>query len=261
MIKLFRKTRNDLMEKNKTGQYFKYAIGEIVLVVIGILIALSINNWNEDQKKRKSERLLLSSIQSDIIQDTLDLGFNRSTHQSALESEILLLKVLNKDPNVKADSINYLNALSVQLLVYPHTSSFDNLTNNNPDLITNKKLKQKIDRHYDFFYTSLTEAENNQQEYNFYAKLLPYFKKYFIPSGEKIKIRQSANESKEFYDYTYNRNSLKPFDISAMQNDREFVVELSEIIFLRSVMISLYDEAFYRIKALDKDIEIELNKK
>ncbi len=40
------------MEQNKTGKYFKYAIGEIVLVVIGILIAISINNWNEHRKER-----------------------------------------------------------------------------------------------------------------------------------------------------------------------------------------------------------------
>lgn len=50
MIKFFRKIRYDLMEKNKTGKYLKYAIGEILLVVIGILIALSINNWNEQKK-------------------------------------------------------------------------------------------------------------------------------------------------------------------------------------------------------------------
>ena len=47
MIKFFRKIRYDLMEKNKTGKYIKYAIGEIILVVIGILIALSVNNWNK----------------------------------------------------------------------------------------------------------------------------------------------------------------------------------------------------------------------
>jgi hypothetical protein len=49
MTKLFRRIRNDLMEKNKTGKYFNYAVGEIILVVIGVLIALSINNWNENQ--------------------------------------------------------------------------------------------------------------------------------------------------------------------------------------------------------------------
>ena len=53
MIKFFRRIRFDLMEKNKTGKYFKYAIGEIVLVVIGILIALQINNWNEQRKINK----------------------------------------------------------------------------------------------------------------------------------------------------------------------------------------------------------------
>ena len=51
MIKFFRKIRYDLIGENKTGKYLKYAIGEIVLVVIGILIALSINNWNENRKR------------------------------------------------------------------------------------------------------------------------------------------------------------------------------------------------------------------
>jgi hypothetical protein len=50
------------MEKNKTGTYFKYAIGEIVLVVIGILIALSINNWNENRKNSIEENEILSSL-------------------------------------------------------------------------------------------------------------------------------------------------------------------------------------------------------
>jgi hypothetical protein len=58
MIKLFRKIRYDLMAKHKTGKYFKYAIGEIILVVIGILIALSINNWNETQKEKHNESVL-----------------------------------------------------------------------------------------------------------------------------------------------------------------------------------------------------------
>ena len=53
MIKFFRKIRQNLLMENKTGKYFKYAIGEIVLVVIGILIALQINNWNENQKDHK----------------------------------------------------------------------------------------------------------------------------------------------------------------------------------------------------------------
>jgi len=52
--------------ENKTGKYLKYAIGEIVLVVIGILIALQINNWNENQKKAEQEHFILEKLKFDI---------------------------------------------------------------------------------------------------------------------------------------------------------------------------------------------------
>ncbi|MBU2929583.1 DUF6090 family protein [Winogradskyella psychrotolerans] len=57
------------MEKNKTGKYFKYAIGEIILVVIGILIALQINNWNDNRKEEKSELLILKTLQKDFTEN------------------------------------------------------------------------------------------------------------------------------------------------------------------------------------------------
>ena len=67
MIKFFRKIRQNLLMENKTGKYFKYAIGEIVLVVIGILIALSINNWNQTLKNRKAEKQILESLHNEFL--------------------------------------------------------------------------------------------------------------------------------------------------------------------------------------------------
>ena len=69
MIKFFRKIRFDLIEKNKTGKYLKYAIGEIILVVIGILIALSINNWNETKKQEQRAIIYANKIINDIETD------------------------------------------------------------------------------------------------------------------------------------------------------------------------------------------------
>jgi hypothetical protein len=66
MIKFFRKIRQSLLSENKFSRYLIYAIGEIVLVVIGILIALSINNNNEDKKARKQEIKYLKNLQIDI---------------------------------------------------------------------------------------------------------------------------------------------------------------------------------------------------
>ncbi|NNL82776.1 MAG: hypothetical protein HKP28_05265, partial [Winogradskyella sp.] len=55
MIKFIRQIRYNLISENKTGKYFKYAIGEIILVVIGILIALQINNWNIENSNSAQE--------------------------------------------------------------------------------------------------------------------------------------------------------------------------------------------------------------
>ncbi len=84
MTKFFRKIRYNLMDKNpspskatagsKTGKYLKYAIGEIILVVFGILIALQINNWNENRKKEKLKDSYKVSLINDLSKDTLMLG-------------------------------------------------------------------------------------------------------------------------------------------------------------------------------------------
>ncbi len=93
MIKFFRKIRYDLLEKNKTGKYFKYAIGEIVLVVIGILIALQINNWNESKKSIKRAEHLLTQVHK-------ELAFNINKANSVIEGyrrkDTLIYNVLHK---------------------------------------------------------------------------------------------------------------------------------------------------------------------
>ena len=68
-MKIFRKIRFDLMEKNKTGNYIKYAIGEIILVVLGILIALQINNWNQTKKDNDALKAHLGKIRSHTLTD------------------------------------------------------------------------------------------------------------------------------------------------------------------------------------------------
>ncbi len=69
MIKFFRRIRYDLVEKSKAGRYFRYAIGEIILVVIGILIALQINNWNTDRKNDAIKRMYYAQIIQDLEKD------------------------------------------------------------------------------------------------------------------------------------------------------------------------------------------------
>ncbi len=91
MIKFFRKIRYNLMSENKTGKYLKYAIGEIVLVVVGILIALSINNWNENRKLKHTQINILKGIYSDLKKDTIDINANIKILRRSIKADSLLL--------------------------------------------------------------------------------------------------------------------------------------------------------------------------
>jgi len=67
MIKFFKNIRKNLLAEGKTSKYLKYAIGEIILVVIGILIALQINNWNENRKANIEEQRILETLYENLI--------------------------------------------------------------------------------------------------------------------------------------------------------------------------------------------------
>ena len=73
MIKLFRKIRQKMLTENKFSKYLLYAVGEIILVVIGILIALSINNWNENRKESNLELEILSDLYNNISNNKIKI--------------------------------------------------------------------------------------------------------------------------------------------------------------------------------------------
>jgi len=97
MIKFFRKIRQELMETGKTGKYLKYAISEIVLVVIGILIALSLNNWNQKQIEKKQMSSFLLSVKEDLKKDTLFFGQNIKFFDELVDQKKSLLTISNFD--------------------------------------------------------------------------------------------------------------------------------------------------------------------
>jgi len=70
MIKFFNKIRKQLLDENKTGRYFKYAIGEIILVMIGILLALQVNNWNQNRQLQKEEVMVLKNFYQEFSENS-----------------------------------------------------------------------------------------------------------------------------------------------------------------------------------------------
>ncbi|WP_298536120.1 DUF6090 family protein [uncultured Algibacter sp.] len=125
MIKFFRIIRKQLLSEGKTSKYLKYAIGEIVLVVIGILLALQINNWNENRKKQKLKDVYINALVHDLKQDTLDLGLSIRR----MKSDLKVLKQFNlriSKKNATIDTLKHIARFEYSPYFYP-----DNSVNNN----------------------------------------------------------------------------------------------------------------------------------
>jgi hypothetical protein len=104
MTKFFRKIRQNLLMENKTGKYFKYAIGEIVLVVIGILIALQINQWNENRKENNALKTLTENLNNEFQKNLKELEIDLSRVKNAITASNTLLSYTGLK-NVEVDNI------------------------------------------------------------------------------------------------------------------------------------------------------------
>ena len=93
MIKFFRHLRKSLLMENKTSKYFKYAIGEIILVVIGILIALQINNWNEKRITKEENSVILKNLNKEFSENLIQLDSSINSFNDVIEGLNRLLKL------------------------------------------------------------------------------------------------------------------------------------------------------------------------
>ncbi|MBT8276824.1 MAG: hypothetical protein KJO39_11810 [Bacteroidia bacterium] len=153
MIKFFRRIRQRLLSENKFSKYFLYAIGEIILVVIGILIALQINNWNEDRQAAKQEQLYLNRL---LVENREDLE-TFSSNIVYLKGGIGTIKGLStalksnamSDSSVVAAAHAYFETGSIFPIFSSSTSTFDDLwSTGNLKIIRNSSLRDKLVKHY-----------------------------------------------------------------------------------------------------------------
>ena len=175
MIKFFRNIRRQLLGVGKTGKYFKYAIGEILLVMIGILLALQVNNWNESRKSYNNEIKLVKQLLEDAKADSVFFK-SRIMHQQIRDTLYNNLILANK--GLASDSL---------LRTEVHDDPFffrlayqSNLINNNPeayDLISNDSIKTMLRTYkarYDYVVHSIELNNRLSEEYG-----VPMQIKYF----------------------------------------------------------------------------------
>ncbi len=131
--------------ENKTGKYLKYAIGEIVLVMIGILLALQVNNWNENRKERTQETLLLKQLLTDFNSNLEQLDQKISFRKDFMNSSKQLFKYID-NPNIRdKDSIETHIAKTMPYATFDPIIN-DLASSGELNIIKNTKLKHALTR-------------------------------------------------------------------------------------------------------------------
>ena len=151
MIKFFRHIRQSLILENKTSKYFKYAIGEIVLVVIGILIALQINNWNESSKEKKVEQMYLKNILSDLKDQNASIDLQMEREQEYFEAAGYIIKAYQQINSLVIDStFNKIAAILTarKTFIITDPTYTDLISSGNINILKSIEYKNKLIKYY-----------------------------------------------------------------------------------------------------------------
>ena len=237
------------MEQNKTARYFKYAIGEIILVVIGILIALQINNWNEQSKAKKSAEVQLSQLYQNVSADLILLNSLSSNNAGNLSSCEKLSAQFQLIKPFDSLTTSYIIDNLFERNFYVNTSAYEKLNQSGEFSILPKSLQSDIT----YYYNLLNRVKEREEISNSFIKkdLEPhYFDNY------SIYHRKGSNLHPIISEY-YKNDKRKPvaLNIDKISNDNK----MSTLIFARYYQLKNQQEFYQGAIEKAKEIQISIN--
>ncbi|MFL0351987.1 DUF6090 family protein [Xanthomarina sp. GH4-25] len=238
--------------ENKTGKYLKYAIGEIVLVVIGILIALSINNWNDNRKNKLAESDYYCRILEDfqINEKLVNESLEGITNRIKISKKIIL--DLNKTPNNKSEILNdFLHALRQNVFV-PSNITFEELTSSgNIKFITDIQLKNRLIEFNTFLENTLDLLKENRNELN----------------KRMINFESATEFGMQEFDYLENElgkeivQLLPSIEWTNNKNDKTFLKFQDNLVFLVAMYVRKKQHLYNLKVEMEEPIRLLKNKK
>jgi len=215
--------------ENKTSKYFKYAIGEIILVVIGILIALQINNWNENRKQDIRERSVLNELKQGL-ESNISILENRKLKYKRFQSKSEKLIDHIEAKRTYHDSLDQYFYLAVANYSFGISyATFENLKSQGLDIITNEDLRLALVKLYEEDYWQLKDQETKVAN-AFTNATLPFTRKHFkLMNGARLKPinYDYTMQNAEFLNILYESNYLAQLYFKQCQ---KFIESTSKVI-------------------------------
>lgn len=238
MINFFRKMRRNNLSENRFTRYVLYALGEIVLVVFGILIALQVNNWNKQNNRNQKEEALLREMRVNLAADLKDCQWNINRQKGAKNASQAVLDHLNSAEPFHDSLANHYGLLMGSTALTTNTSAFDNLKSIGFDLIQNDSLRKSITGLYSERYTYLVRIENDADNKFSMEQLIPQISEKLIMDTMWV--------------------SARPLNLESLRKDTSFKGMLMMNISFRDFMIRVYEGVQRRITSLIEQIDREL---
>ena len=250
MLHFFRRIRQSLLggkqsdrtiQPGRFSRYLLYALGEILLVVIGILIALQVDNWSEERKLQQRQFNMLSDIQSDLQSTKEELEAGKSLNEHTLKQYRFLMEAIdtNAPYSQKIDSaMAWIPMFHVPRFT---RTAYESLKSQGTDLLTNRSLKNRIADLYENEYLYLTEDQ---------ARL-----EWSLHDNTKIKY------TNRYLRYRDNGEIMVfPVDFEKIKADPGFINFLAEMIAIRAGGIRFYENTILKtgevIDAIGKELEM-----
>jgi len=229
MLKLFRRIRRKLLDEGKLRRYLIYAFGEILLVVIGILIALHINNLNEDRKTRTVEEQILKDLIIGIEDDIGSINYNIERHSEAINSCNVLLDIFNKNVGYNDSLSRHFAAIHYHTLFMNNKGAYESLKSKGFKTISNKELRFIIINLYEKWYPMIQKNDNDLTN-----DILHIKRSFNQTHFDKFQLFQVTSKG-----FVY-KGEMIPNNINELQNNVEYKYFLNSLLASHSAVLSLY---------------------
>lgn len=247
MFKFFRQIRQNLINEGKTSKYFRYAFGEIVLIVVGILIAVQISDWNENRKLKRVEIQKLMEISSALEESAQNLedGIEEESRWMGY-NEVIQDHLNNRKPYHEGLDICF-GTYYWNVVIQLSRSAFDQLKSSGLEIISNVEIRERNAYVYDVSF-DLIQSENQEWDWQLLSNVL-------MPLDVKL-FRNYFPEDSQATDDEY----AKPLDYEALLDNEEFKNVIGEIMSGRRWNIAYNQEILEEVNQLISDINFEVEK-
>ena len=251
MSLFFRNLRRRLLANRKFNKYLFYALGEVLIIIIGILVAVQINNWNEKQHDEVIEIVILKTIKTDLKTDHSAYVHDLDVHEQQIESSQIIIEHLEHNkPYHDSLARHFLETCNYTVTAI-NSGGYETLKSLGVGLVSNTELRKEIIFLYDVQYSFLFEmAKDLQDNFNYGEKYI--FNTRFV-EAENYNMRLGDHlEAVEVH------GSMIPLDFEKLKNDNEYKYYLRTTKNKHILYLGILNEIMGNISQLISSIEQEL---